>query len=57
MDEKKVFENVYSREDPYKYMNSISDRVRRSILLKHIEAAFSDGSRKAVLDAGCGEVS
>lgn len=52
---KETFEQVYSREDPWKYKNTISDRIRRAILLKHIEVVFSTGSRKTVLDAGCGE--
>jgi 2-polyprenyl-3-methyl-5-hydroxy-6-metoxy-1,4-benzoquinol methylase len=55
MNAKETFENVYSKEDPYKYINTISDRTRRAILLKHIEVVFSDGSKKTVLDAGCGE--
>lgn len=55
MDAKMTFENIYSKEDPWNYKNTISDRTRRTILLKHIEVVFSDGSRKSVLDAGCGE--
>jgi len=55
VDAKTTFENIYSQEDPWNYKNTISDRTRRAILLKHIEVVFSDGSRKSVLDAGCGE--
>jgi 2-polyprenyl-3-methyl-5-hydroxy-6-metoxy-1,4-benzoquinol methylase len=52
---KETFEKIYSKEDPWRYKNSISDRTRRAIMLRHIEVVFSDGSRKTVLDAGCGE--
>jgi 2-polyprenyl-3-methyl-5-hydroxy-6-metoxy-1,4-benzoquinol methylase len=52
---KETFETVYSKEDPYRYRNSISDRTRRAILLKHIGVIFRDGSKKTILDAGCGE--
>lgn len=55
MNRKETFEQVYSREDPYRFKNSIADRTRRIVLLKHLEAVFPDGSRKSVLDAGCGE--
>jgi SAM-dependent methyltransferase len=55
MNRKETFEQVYSREDPYRFKNSIADRTRRIILLKHLEPVFSDGSRKSILDAGCGE--
>ena len=55
MDNKATFEKIYSVEDPWHYKNTISDRTRRSILLKHINFIFADGSRKDVLDAGCGE--
>jgi 2-polyprenyl-3-methyl-5-hydroxy-6-metoxy-1,4-benzoquinol methylase len=55
MDSKATFEKIYSVEDPWRYKNTISDRTRRRILLKHIDFIFADGSRKDVLDAGCGE--
>lgn len=55
MNRKETFEQVYSREDPYRFKNSIADRTRRILLLKHLEPVFSDGSRKSMLDAGCGE--
>lgn len=55
MDSKVTFEKIYSVEDPWRYKNTVSDRIRRKILLKHIFFIFADGSRKDVLDAGCGE--
>jgi 2-polyprenyl-3-methyl-5-hydroxy-6-metoxy-1,4-benzoquinol methylase len=55
MNGKTTFENWYSKEDPWNYINTVSDRIRRAILLKHIEFIFLDGARKTVLDAGCGE--
>jgi 2-polyprenyl-3-methyl-5-hydroxy-6-metoxy-1,4-benzoquinol methylase len=55
MDGKTTFESLYSKEDPWNYINTVPDRIRRAILLKHIEFIFSDGARKTVLDAGCGE--
>jgi 2-polyprenyl-3-methyl-5-hydroxy-6-metoxy-1,4-benzoquinol methylase len=55
MESKDDLEKWYSKEDPWKYINTIPDKIRRAILLKHIEAVFSDGLKKTVLDVGCGE--
>ena len=52
---KEEFERIYSKEDPWHFRDSIADKTRRIVLLKHIQPVFSDGLRKTVLDAGCGE--
>jgi len=57
MKSKTDFEGWYSKEDPWRYVNTIPERIRRSIFLNQIETVFSDRSRKSVLDIGCGEVS
>ena len=55
MNTKVDLEEWYSKEDPWKYVNTIPDKIRRAILLEQIETVFSDGAKKFVLDAGCGE--
>jgi len=55
MRSKDDLEKWYSRGDPWRFNNTVPDKIRRKILLKQIEVVFSDGSRKTVLDAGCGE--
>ena len=55
MKSKADLEKWYSKEDPWGYNNTVRDKIRRAILLKHLEVVFSDASKKTVLDAGCGE--
>lgn len=53
--EKEKLEEIYQKSDPWNYINSSTDLIRRKIFLRHLAYAFNRLPIKDVLDAGCGE--
>jgi 2-polyprenyl-3-methyl-5-hydroxy-6-metoxy-1,4-benzoquinol methylase len=55
LEEKAKLEEKYQKSDPWNYIGSSTDLIRRKIFLWHLEYAFNHLPIKDVLDAGCGE--
>jgi 2-polyprenyl-3-methyl-5-hydroxy-6-metoxy-1,4-benzoquinol methylase len=55
IEEKEKLEEIYQKSDPWNYINSSTDLIRRKVFLWHLEHAFNHLPIKDVLDVGCGE--
>jgi len=52
---KEELEEWYKEPDPWRFINSSIDLVRRKVFLRHLAYAFSQLQIRDVLDVGCGE--
>jgi 2-polyprenyl-3-methyl-5-hydroxy-6-metoxy-1,4-benzoquinol methylase len=53
--QKEELEEWYKEPDPWNFINSSIDLVRRKIFLRHLAYAFNQLQIRDVLDVGCGE--
>jgi 2-polyprenyl-3-methyl-5-hydroxy-6-metoxy-1,4-benzoquinol methylase len=55
LDEKAKLEEIYQKSNPWDYINTSTDLIRRKVFLWHLAYAFNRLPIKDVLDVGCGE--
>src|SRR5260221_10813767 len=55
MKTKQDFETWYAKENPWDFNNTIIDKVRRKILIHHLDALCHETKITSILDVGCGE--
>ena len=55
MKSKDEFESWYTKENPWNFIGTLSDSVRRHIFRRHLSNIPNSSKVLSILDIGCGE--